>query len=119
MAELGLDRIDDKGGLLAKKRTTTLFSAGKARWLLENVKELSEDERALLLAMAELGKDTGRKITDEEQAALDRLAAETSGFDAGQIQAAVDEMVTAKATHKSGLELPSDIRGKIKRSKKK
>ncbi len=103
---------------MTKKHADTLFSAGKARWLLNNAQKLDEGERALLLAIAELGKDTGREVTEDEQAALDKLAAEAGGFDASEIQAAVDTMVNAEAKHKTDLALPADIRGKIKRAKK-
>jgi arginyl-tRNA synthetase len=104
---------------MARKRSDTLFSAGKARWLLENVEKLDEDERALLLAIAELSKDTGRELTEEEQAALDKLASETQAFDAGEIQAAVQKMVKTKTKRKSGLEWPSGVVSKLKHPKKK
>ncbi len=103
---------------MARKHSDTLFSAGKARWLLENSQTLDEDERALLLAIAELSKDTGREMTEEEQAVLDKLATETQEFDVGEIQAAVQKMVKAKAKRKPGLEWPSGIGRKLKHSKK-
>ena len=53
---------------MAKKET--LFSPGKARWLLEHVDKLDEGQRALLLAMAELSQDTGRELNEQERAAL-------------------------------------------------
>jgi hypothetical protein len=101
-----------------KKSQSTLFSAGKAQWLLENVRELDESQRALLLAIAELDKDTGRKPTDEERAALDKLAAETQGFNPVEIQTAVQKMVKGKAKRKPIKGWPSSVVSKLKRSKK-
>ncbi len=102
---------------MAEKRSETLFAAGKARWLLDNVDKLDEDQRALLLALAELGKDTGRDLTEDEKAALDKLAAETQGFDASEIQSAVQKMVKAKTKRETGLEWPAGLSRKVKRSK--
>jgi hypothetical protein len=101
-----------------KKSESTLFSAGKARWLLENVGKLDEGQRALLLAIAELDKDTGRELTDEERAALDKLAAETQGFNPVEIQTAVHKMVKGKAKRKPIKDWPSSIVRRLKRSKK-
>jgi hypothetical protein len=104
---------------VTQKRDNTVFSDGKASWLLQNVHELDEDQRALLLAMVELDKDIGREMTDEEHAALKKLAAETQGFDPVEIQGAVKKMVKGKAKRKSTLSLPSNIRSKLKRARKK
>ena len=101
-----------------KKSESTLFSTGKARWLLQNVQKLDEGQRALLLAIAELDKDTGRELTDEERTALDKLAAETQGFNPVEIQAAVQKMVKGKAKRKPITAWPSSIVSKLKRSKK-
>ena len=101
-----------------KKQEATLFSDGKARWLLDNVGKLDEDQRALLLAIAELDKDTGRTLTDEERAALDKLAAETQGFDAVEIKSAVQKMVKGKAKRKPVKGWPAGVVGKLKRAKK-
>jgi hypothetical protein len=101
-----------------KKQDNTLFSTGKARWLLDNVQELDEGQRALLLAIAELDKDMGCGLTDEERAALNKLAAETQGFDPMEIQAAVRKMVKGKAKRKPITEWPSSILSKLKHSQK-
>lgn len=97
----------------------TLFSPGKAHWLLEHVDNLDEDQRALLLAMAELSKDTGRELTEEERVALEKLAAETQGFDPVEIRDAVQKMVEGKAKRKPIIDWPSDIGDKLKHPKKK
>ena len=83
------------------KKHASLFSPGKARWLLDNAEKLDEGDRALLLALVELSQDTGRKLTEEERAALDKLAAPTQGFDPAEIRSAVRKMVEGKATRPS------------------
>ena len=97
----------------------TVFSSGKARWLLEHVDKLDEGQRALLLAMAELSQDTGRDLTEEERVALEKLTAEMQGFDPVEIRAAVQKMVGAKAKRKPSIDWPSDIGDKLKHPKKK
>jgi hypothetical protein len=104
---------------LTKNHDETLFSPGKARWLLEHVDKLDEGERALLLAIAELSKDTGREPTEEERAALEKLATEAQGFDPVEIQAAVQKMVEGEAKRKPLIDWPSDIGDKLKHPKKK
>jgi hypothetical protein len=104
---------------LAKKRSKTLFSPGKARWLQDNVDKLDEGQRALLLAIAELSKDTGRKLTEEERIALEKLAAETQGFDPVEIRDAVQKMVEGQAKRKPIANWPSEIGDKLKHPKKK
>ena len=104
---------------MTKKHDATLFSPGKARWLLEHADKLDESQRALLLAIAELSKDTGRELTEEERVALDKLAAEMQGFDPAEIQAAVQKMVEGKAKRKPIIDWPSDIGDKLKHPKKR
>ncbi len=100
------------------KKHESLFSPGKARWLLENVEKLEEGDRALLLAIAELSKDTGRELSEEERAALDKLAAETQGFDPVEIRDAVQKMVDSKTTHKPDQDW-SGVSQRLKQAKKK
>jgi hypothetical protein len=104
--------------LTKKHDDKTVFSPGKARWLLENVEKLDENERALLLAMAELAKDEGRQLTEEERVALDKLAAETREFNPSEIQGAVHKMVEDKPKHKPDQDW-SDVSRKLKQAKKK
>ncbi len=83
---------------MAKKES--LFVAGKAQWLLENARKLTPEERALLLAMADLDIQAGLPITPEDRAALDALAAQTEGYDPGEIERATKHMLEAKPTRK-------------------
>ena len=106
---------------MTKHRDGTVFreAGGKAHWLIQHIDELGEDERALLLAMVELDKDVGRKLTDEEHAAVDKLAAEMRGFDPAGIQAAVQKMVEGETKRQPVQEWPTGLGRKAKRAKKK
>lgn len=104
---------------MTKKRNPTVFSPGKARWLLDNLEQLDDGDRALLLALAQLDQDTGRKLADEERAALDKLAAETREFSVTEIRDAVQKMVKEKPKQKTKEEWPSDLKRKLKKAKKK
>jgi hypothetical protein len=86
----------------------SLFGAGKAKWLLENARKLSPDQRALLLAMADLDVQAGRTITPEDRAALDELVAQAEGYDPGEIERAMKHMVEAKSTRKT-IEWPEGL----------
>jgi Uri superfamily endonuclease len=103
---------------MAKKRERHVFSPGKARWLLEHIDQLDDDQRALLLAITELDKDMGRKLTEEERAAVEKLAAETQGFSPVEIQDAVQKMVEGKTTHKNDHNW-TDVSRRLKKAAKK
>jgi hypothetical protein len=94
----------------------SLFVAGKAQWLLENARQLSPDERALLLAMADLDVQAGHTITPEDRAALDALAAQTEGYDPGEIERAAKHMVEAKPTRKV-VDWPKGLVRKVRKTK--
>ena len=97
-------------------KQASLFVAGKAQWLLENARMLSPDQRALLLAMADLDVQAGRIITPEDRAALDELAAQAEGYDPGEIERAMQQMVEAKPTHQ-GIEWPKGLARKSRQKK--
>jgi Spy/CpxP family protein refolding chaperone len=99
---------------MAKK--DSLFVAGKAQWLLENARKLTPDQRALLLAMADLDVQAGHVITPEERAALDALAAQGDGYDPAEIEQAMKHMVEAKPTHKVG-DWPKGLVRKVRKTK--
>jgi hypothetical protein len=94
----------------------TLFVAGKAKWLLDNARKLTPDQRALLLAVADLEKSTGRKLSKQEREAVDRLAEEQEGYDPGDIEKAVQHMVKAKAKHQT-VDWPSGLWARIRKRK--
>ena len=97
-----------KGHIVSKVKERHLFATGKAKWLLENARQLSPEERALLLAVADLDVKSGRKLSAEEQAALDELAAQAEGYDPEEIEQAVQHMVEAKSKRKV-VDWPSGI----------
>ena len=88
-----------------------LFAKDKAKWLLENVRKLTPDQRALLLAITDLDVAAGRQVSDEERAALDELATQVEGYDATEIQRAMKHMVEAQSKRKV-VEWPKDLKRK-------
>lgn len=101
---------------MAKANEEPVFMAGKAHWLLENVRQLSPEQRALLLAVANLDIESGYQLTSEERAALDKLSAQAEGFDPKEIEAAVHHMVKAKSKRKV-IEWPSGLYQRIRKKK--
>jgi hypothetical protein len=97
-------------------KNDSLFVAGKAQWLLENARKLTPDQRALLLAMADLDVQAGRTITPEDRAALDALAAQADGYDPGEIEQAMKHMVEAKSTRKV-VDWPKGLVRKVRKTK--
>ena len=85
---------------MSKAEEDSLFAAGKAQWLLKNARQLTPEQRALLLAAADLDVKSGRKLTSEERAALDELSTQAEGYDPQEIARAVQHMVEAKSKRK-------------------
>ncbi len=88
-----------------------LFAKGKAKWLLENARKLTPDQRALLLALADLDVVAGRQLTSEERAALEELSTQTEGYDPNDIQRAIQHIVEAK-TKRKVVDWPQDLKRK-------
>jgi hypothetical protein len=85
---------------MTKNDEEPIFVAGKAKWLLDNAQKLTVEQRALLLAMADLDVASGHKLTTEERAALDQVSANIDGYDPKEIEEAVRHMVKAKSKRK-------------------
>ena len=85
---------------MSDKAEESLFVAGKAKWLLDNAGKLTPDQRALLLAVASLELGTGRKFTEEERNAIDKLTEAQDGYDPKEIEDAVQYMIQAKTKGK-------------------
>ena len=84
-----------------------VLSPDRVRKLLKDGGEsLTQDERALLLAMLSVDAETGESFIEEEHAALDRLMARLEGYDAGELAQAVKHLVTAKSRTNRKLEWP-------------
>jgi hypothetical protein len=93
-----------------------LFAKGKAQWLLENARKLSPDQRALLLALADLDVAAGHQLTPEERAALEELSAQVEGYNAAEIQQAMKHMVEAQ-TKRKVVDWPKDLKRKTQSKK--
>jgi hypothetical protein len=99
---------------MADKPDEALFVAGKAKWLLENARKLTPDQRALLLAVTDLEQGRGRTLSTEEREAVDSLAEAQEGYDPSDIDRAVQHMLKAKAKRKV-VDWPSGIWARIRK----
>jgi hypothetical protein len=89
------------------KREEPVFRPDGARRLLEGGGEdLTDDERALLLALIGVDAETGKGLEEQEHAALDKLKAQVEGYDAEELAQAVKHVVTAKSREAKKLEWP-------------
>lgn len=85
-----------------------------ARKLLEGgMEELSDDERALLLAMMGVEAETGKDLGEEARAAMEALGAQLEGYDADELAQAVKHMVSAEPRGDRELEWP-DLKDKLR-----
>ena len=99
---------------MAEKPEEALFAAGKAKWLLDNAQKLSPDQRALLLAVADLEEGRGRALSDEERTAIEKLAESQEGYDPRDIEHAVQHMLKAK-TKRKVVDWPSGLWSRIRK----
>ena len=75
-----------------------VFNPGKAEWLREEgAQELDDNQQALLLALAQLESELGRKLSEEETTALESLSSQMHGFSPQSIAEAVHKMVQQPA----------------------
>ena len=99
------------------KHERPIFRSGGASRLLEGSGEdMTDDERALLLAMIGVDAEAGKSLEESEHAALDRLKAQVEDYDADELARAVKHMVTAKPRESRKLEWPKFKRGRSKPS---
>jgi hypothetical protein len=76
----------------------SLFNPGKAQWLREQGgTQLTSDELALLLAMAQLETELGRRLSEEEQETIESVASQLEGIEPNSIVEAVKHMVQTQA----------------------
>ena len=101
---------------MADNPDDALFVAGKAKWLLENARKLTPDQRALLLAVADLEQSRGRQLSAEDRAAVDELAEAQEGYDPDDIEKAVQYMIKAK-TKRKVVEWPTGLWAKFRKKK--
>ncbi len=89
------------------KQGKSILSSNGLHKLLENGGEsLTDDERALLLAMLSVEVETGGEGSEQERDALDKLTAGLTSYDAGELTQAVKRLVTAKPQADRKLEWP-------------
>lgn len=87
---------DDEQG--ADTSVDTVFNPGQADWVkAEATGQLDEDQRALLLALAQLESEIGRDLSDDERSAIASLSDQLQGFDPSEIQHAIHQMVNRPA----------------------
>lgn len=80
------------------KAEDAVFNPGKADWIREEgVQDLDRDQKALLLALAQLEAEMGRELSDDERAAIESLSDQLEGFDPQEIKQAVHQMVNRPA----------------------
>jgi hypothetical protein len=98
------------------KREKPVFRPGGARRLLDaDQEDLTDDERALLLALAGVDAEARGGLNVQERAALDKLKAQVAGYDAEELAQAVKHLVTAQSRGGQKLEWPGLKRGRGKR----
>ena len=93
-----------------------VFRPDGARRLLEVGEGLTDDERALLLAVIGADAEAGRGLDEDERTALDKLKAQVEGYDTQELAQAVKHMVTAKPRKGHKLRWPELKRGRGGRS---
>ena len=94
------------------KSGQVLRSDGIQKLLEGGVDNLSNDERALLLALIGAEAESGRELSEEERSAMKSLADRIEGYDAGDLARAVEHMVKAKTKEGEKLDWP-DLKDKL------
>ncbi|HEY67505.1 MAG TPA: hypothetical protein G4N97_04455 [Thermoflexia bacterium] len=94
-----------------------VFRTGEAHRLLEAEGEgLTDDERALLLALVSVDAEAAGGLDEETRAALDKLKTQIEGYDVEELAQAVKHLVMAKPRKGRKLEWPELQRKRRKRS---
>ena len=98
---------------MAKEKETkesVLRPKGIKKLLRDGGKKLTDDERALLLAMASVEADN---LSEEEREALEKLKEQVKDYDTEALAQAVEHMVTAKPVEERKMEWP-ELKGRRK-----
>jgi hypothetical protein len=85
---------------------------GVSRLLDDRGKDMTDDERALLLALVGVEAQAGQSLTEQDHAALDRLKEQVQEYDADALSQAIAHVVTAKPSEDRKLEWPDLRRAK-------
>lgn len=98
----------------------TVFSSEGARRVLgDGGKDLTDDERALLMAFAQVDVSSGVKLDEEARAVLSELQAGLEDYDADELTQAIDQMVKAKPSKGQQLDWSELKRSRRKKSPRK
>ena len=90
-----------------------IFHPGGVSQLLDSHgKDMTDDERALLLALIGVEAQAGQSLTEQDHVALDRLKAQVQDYDADALSQAIAHVVTAKPSEDRKLEWPELRRAK-------
>ncbi len=95
-----------------EKSTPILSPEGAHKLLKSDPEALSDEERALLLALISAETETGRDLGPEEEAAVNRLRDQLGDHDAEALIEAVKHMVTAQSNKEPDLDWP-DLKGRL------
>ena len=83
---------------MTDKEHDTVLNSGQAVWVERKAaKDLDRDQRALLLAVAQLEVEIGHELSPGERSAIESLAGQLDGFDAQEIQNAIAKVVNQPA----------------------
>jgi hypothetical protein len=94
-----------------RKKESILRPEGVKKLLAGGGKRLTDDERALLLALAGVDADS---LSEEERAALEELRTQVKGYDTEKLTQAVEHMVKAEPVAGKKMEWP-ELKDKRKR----
>jgi hypothetical protein len=94
-----------------RKKESILRPEGIQKLLEGGGKKLTDDERALLLALTEVEADN---LSEEERTALEKLKTQVKGYDTKDLAQAVEHMVTAEAVVEKKMEWP-ELKNRRKR----
>jgi hypothetical protein len=95
-----------------KGKKPIFHPGGVSRLLDSHGKDMTDDERALLLALVGVDTQAGQSLTEQDHAALDRLKAQVQDYDADALSQAITHVVTAKPSEDRKLKWPELRRGK-------
>lgn len=97
------------------KKEKHIFRSCAVRKLLEDGgKDLSDDERALMVVLAEVEAE---RLTEKERAVLEKLKAQVEEYDVEELSRAVTYMVTAEPKEGTKLEWPELKRSRSRNRK--
>ena len=98
-----------------EKKESVLQPKGIKKLLKDGGKKLTDDERALLLALATVDADN---LSEQEREALDKLKDQVKSYDAEALTQAIEQMVTAKPVEDRKLEWP-ELKGRRKKRRRR